>query len=106
MTSPTNSQYLNIDPSISLDLFLIIRTKLYHILSFYLSIWNVNVFFGYVDMIEEMVVHVVVVRLRVIIFDRIVFIKVECHHIFKTEIAVFVQTNEFSVDANGSAPCG
>jgi hypothetical protein len=61
MASPANTQYLNINPSISLDLFLIIGTKLDHILSLDFSIRNVDVFFGYVDVIEEMVVHVVVV---------------------------------------------
>lgn len=74
MSSPANTQYLNIDSPIGFDLFLIIGAKLHHILSDYFSIRNVNVFFGYVDVIEEIVVHVIVVWLRVIIFDRVVLI--------------------------------
>lgn len=74
MSSPSNTQYLDIDSSISFDLFLIISTKLDHILSLDFSIRNVNIFFGYVDVIEEVIVHVVVVGLGVIILDGIVFI--------------------------------
>ncbi len=74
VTSPADPQDLNINTSILFDLFLIISTKLYYIFSFDFSIRNIDVFLGDVNVIEEMMVHVVVVGLRVIIFDRIVFV--------------------------------
>ena len=106
VTSAANAQNLNIDSSIRFDLVLIVRTKLDHTLSADLPIGNVDVFAGNVDVVEEVVIHVVIVRLGVVVPDGIVLVQVESDHLLKTQLAVFVQTHQLPVNSDGSAPRG
>lgn len=106
VTSAANAQNLNIYPSIGLDLVLIVRTKLNHILSPDLAIGNVDIFPGNVDVVEEVVIHVVIVRLGVVVLDGIVLVQVESDHPLKTQLSVFVQTHQLPVNSDRSAPRG
>jgi hypothetical protein len=74
VASPADTQDLNINTSIFFDLLFIVSAKLDYIFSFDLSVGDIDAFLGDVNVIEEMVVHVVVVGLWVIIFDGVVFI--------------------------------
>lgn len=106
MASPTNTQDLNIDTSIGLDLLLVGITKLSDILSCYFSIRDVDVLWGDVNVLEEIVVHVVVVGVGVGGLDGVVFVQVESHHILKTELPTLMETDEFSVDTKRAAAGG
>lgn len=106
MSCPSNSQNLYINPSISLDLLLISITKFGDILSWYFSIGNVDILGGDVDVFEQIVVHVLVVGVGVGRLDGVVFVQVESNHILEAELPALMETDEFFVDAKGTAAGG
>ena len=106
VTGAADAQYLNIYSSIRFYLFLVIRTKLDDIFPADLSAGNVDIFSGDVDVIEEMVIHIVVIWLWIVVLDGKVLIQVEGYHIFEAQFSVFVQADQLPVDSDGSASCG
>ena len=61
VTGPSNTQDLNVDSTKRLDFLFVIFTELSYLSSFDFSIWNVDVLFGNVDMLEEVVPHVEII---------------------------------------------
>jgi hypothetical protein len=61
MSRTSNTQQLNIDASIGIDLLFVLLAELGDLPSLELSIGNVDVFSGNVDVVEKVEVHVVVV---------------------------------------------
>jgi len=49
-------------------------------------------------MIEEVEVHVVVVRLVIRFGDRKIFIQVKSHDVFEAQLAVFVHFDQLPID--------
>jgi len=97
VSSSTHTEDLNVDSSIREYFFLIVRTEIDDFSSIDLSVRNVDVFFGNIDVIKKMVVHVVVVRLFIVFLNRIVLIEVECHHILETKLTLFVKSYQFTI---------
>lgn len=106
VSSSTDTQNLYVYSSIRFDLFLIVGTKLGDVLSFYFSIWNIDICRGNVDVFEQILVHVVMIRVGVAWFYGIVFVQVERHHILKTQLSVLVKSDKFSIDSQGTASRG
>lgn len=89
-----------------MNLALIVSTKLDHIFSFNFSIRNIDVVFRDVDVVEKVMVHVVIVALRVIVPNWIVFVQVERDHVLEAQLTLFMHSHQFTVHTNRSAPCG
>lgn len=77
MTSPTDTEYLDVDATIRLYLFFIIRTELDDIFPLDLSIGDVNIFPRDVNVVKKVVIHVMVVGLRVVLPDGVILIQIE-----------------------------
>src|SRR4030095_12555930 len=64
-----------------------------------LTVWNVNVFRIYIDMIKQMSLHIAVVALYGVMIDGVVFVKIKADHIFKTQTFFFVHADQFFVQS-------
>jgi hypothetical protein len=106
VSCPSDSQNLNIDASVRLDFLFVIFTKFGDLIPFDLSVRNVDVFFQNIDVAEQILPHVVVVRLRVIVADWVVLVKIESDYIFEGEAFLFVEPYQFSVKQQRSAAGG
>ncbi len=67
VAGPSNTQDLNVDSTKRLDFLFVIFTELSYLSSFDFSIWNVDVLFGNVDMLEEVVPHVEIIWFGVVV---------------------------------------
>ena len=65
MASPSDTENLNVDASVRLDFLFIILAEFGDFGSFDFSVGNIDVFFGNVNVLEEIVPHVKIVRFRV-----------------------------------------
>lgn len=93
----SNTKDLNVNSTKLFYLFFIIWTKFSDIWSFDFSIRNVHVLFWNVNMMEKVVPHVKVVWFRIIMFDWVIFIKIECDNVFKWKTFFFMEPYELSV---------
>ena len=87
-----------IDSSIAFYFIFVIGTEFGHFVSGDLSVWNVNVFFGNVDVVEEVRLHVIVVGFDVVVLDWIVLIQVKCHYVFERKLFFFMHSDQLFVD--------
>ena len=74
MACPSNAQYLQIDTTVVFYFFLIVFAELRNLLSWKLPIRNVDILWGDVHMVEQVLPHVVIVTLLVIFGYGIVLI--------------------------------
>ena len=56
-------------------------------------------------MLEEIVMHVVVVRLRITRFDWVVFIKIEGDYILEADLSIFIHSNQLAIDSQRTHTC-
>lgn len=106
VSRPADSQNLDVDASIWSDFLFITKAKIGDVSSLNFTIRDIDIFFGYIDVVEEIEVHVVIVGLRVLFRDGEVLIQVEGHNLFETQSFFFVHPDQLFVDAKRSAPCG
>ncbi len=106
MACSTNTQDLDINASVGFDLFLIAIAEFSHLLPLYFSIGNVDVFRGDIYMFEEIVVHVIVVRVRITGLDGIVLVQVESYHIFEAKLTTLMEADELPIDPQGTTASG
>lgn len=90
MSWSPNTKDLKVNSSELFDFLFIIPTELGDLASLNLSVRDVDVFSGDVDVIEEVVVHVIVVGLGVGPFDGVVLIEVERYDVFKTDFSILI----------------
>ena len=57
-------------------------------------------------MVEQMQIHVVVVRLGIIALNRVILIQIEGNYVFKTELSVFMHLHQLAINCDGRTPCG
>ena len=98
VSSPSNAKNLNINSAKRLDFLFIIFTELRHLSSFDFSVWNVDVLFGNVDMLEEIVPHVKIIWFRVVVQDGVIFIEIKSNHVLEWKSFFFVESYQLSVN--------
>ena len=74
---------MDVDSSVGIYLFFVFEAKLSDIASLDLAVGDVDVFSGYIDVVEKVEIHVVVVGFRVDLRNWEVFVKVEGDHVFE-----------------------
>ncbi len=89
----------------------ILRYLLLIFMALCVQIWGVSVenmylVWGDVDVAEEMFVHEAVVAFGVLLRDADVFVHVEGHDMFEGDASGFVGFDEELIDAFGAASCG
>lgn len=94
---PSDSQNLNINASVRFNFLFIILTKFGHLIPFDLSVWNVDVLFQNIDVTKQILPHVIIVRLRVIVANWVVLIKIESDYVFEGKAFLFMKPHQFSV---------
>ena len=105
MSRSPYSQYLNVNAPVWSDFFFIFQAKVGDISSWNFTIWYVNVFFRDIDVIKQIKLHIVIVRLWISFGDREILIQVESHNILKTQSLFFVHSYQLFIDSKRSAPC-
>lgn len=103
--SSSNAQNLQVDSSIGLDFLFIVGTELDDSRSFDLAVRNIDVFLGDVNMIEEVVVHVVIVGFWVVFLDGVVFIQVEGNYVLETHLSIAIHADELTINSQWSITC-
>jgi uncharacterized membrane protein len=83
MASSAYSQYLQVDSSIIFYFLLVLITKGADFFFRELSIRDVNVFCRYINMVEQVDSHVVVIAFSIVLQNGIILVKIECNYIFK-----------------------
>ena len=106
MSRSANTQKLDINSPVRINFFLVIQTKFSDVFSANLSVRDVDVLSGDVDVVEKIEIHVVVVRFRVALQYREVLIQVEGYHVLKTESLFLVHSDQLFVNSEGSTPGG
>ena len=106
MSSPSNTKNLNVNTTIRLDFLFIVLTKFCHLASLDFPVRNVHVFFGNVNVVEEVVPHVKIIRFWILVQNRVILIQIESYDVFEWKSFLFVQSDQLSVNQQWSAPCG
>ena len=83
MPSPTDAEYLQVDSPITLYLFLVILAVGGDLIPVDFSVRDICVLERDVDVVEEVVFHVVIVALWVFTGNRVVLIEVEGDHVLE-----------------------
>jgi hypothetical protein len=105
VSSSPDSQYLDIYPSVRLHFLLVIPAVLYHVFSLDLAIRNIDILFRDINVVEEVMVHIIVVGLCVVVLDGIVLVQIESYHILEAELAILMHEDELFIHPNWSTPC-
>lgn len=106
MSSPSDSEDLQVDASIELNLLLVVLAELYDRFPRDLAVGDVDVLSRDIDVVEQVQIHVVVVGLGVVALDRIVLVQIEGHYVLETELASLVHLHQLAVNCNWCAPRG
>lgn len=105
VSSSSNTKNLDINSTIGFYLLFVVLTKLSNLWSFNFSVWNVDVFFGNVNMMEKIVPHVKVVGLRIIVFNWVIFIKIESDNILEWKTFLLVKSYQLSIQKQRCTTC-
>ncbi len=97
MTIITNTQYLQIDAASVFDHFFVLAAMQLYIFFFYFTIRNMNVFGFDINMVKKIGFHEAVIALQCIIVDRVIFIEVKRHNIFKTQLFFFMHSYQLGI---------
>lgn len=105
VSSSSDTKNLDINSTIGFNLFLVIFTKLCDLSSFNFSIGNVHILFWDVNMMEKIVPHVKIVRFRIIVFNWVIFIKIESDDVLEWKTFLLVKSYQLSVQKQRCATC-
>lgn len=105
MASPSDAQHLQIYSSVAFYFFLISFTELSDLFLGEFAIWDVNVFFGNIDVVEQVLSHEVVVALNIILGDRVVLVQVKGHHILEGYLSLLAHSHQLLIYFHWRAPC-
>lgn len=97
MPSPSNTQNLQINATILPNFLLIIFTKLSNFIPWNFSIRNIDIFWWNVNMIKQILSHIVIITFPIIPCYRIVLVKIECYHIFERKLPLFIHSDQLFV---------
>lgn len=83
MSGPADAQNLYVYAAVGLDFLLVVFTELGDLGPLDLPVGDVDVFLGNINMVKQVYRHVVVVRLVVVVLDRVILVQVKCDYILK-----------------------
>lgn len=83
VTSAANPKNLQINTSVLFYFIFVLLAKCSYFISLYFSVGNVDIFSWDVDVVKEVEIHVMVVRLGVVLFDWVILIQIESYHVFE-----------------------
>jgi len=99
MPSPSNPQNLYIYAPISSYFLLILQTEISDLFSTDFSIGNIDIFPRDINMVEQVKIHIVVVRLTICFRDWEILIQVESDHVFETHLSAFIHSYQLTIYA-------
>ena len=103
MAVVADAKNLQIDATCSFDLCLVGSAIALNVFLLPLAIGQVHISRVYIDMVEQRAVHKGPIALHGFALQRIVFVKVERHYVFKAKAFFAVHANQLFVQANGCA---
>ncbi len=105
MPSSTNTKYLKIDSSIRFNLFFILRAIFRYLTPLNLTIRQIYVFRQNINMLKEVLMHIVMIWFWISRLKRIVFIKIKGDHILEAYFSIFVHSNQLTIDIKRTTSC-
>src|SRR5690606_17706847 len=96
-------QHLDVDPAEAGDLLFIVAAESGNTLLRQRAVGDVDLFFGYVDMVEQVLAHEPDVALQRVRLHRIVFVEVEGVNVFEAE-ALVVHLHQLGIYPRGCRP--
>lgn len=105
VASPPNTQHLQIYSPVAFYLLLVSLTELPNFFFGKLTIGDVYVFFGDVDVVEQVIPHKVIVTLDVVLGDRVVLVQVKGHHILEGYLSLLTHLYQLLIHLHWRAPC-
>lgn len=99
MSSSANTENLEVETSESGNLLFVVLAELVDLRLLQSTVRNIDIFLWNINMVEEMVFHVLIIALESCFGDWVVLIEVEGDHVFERESFFLVKSDEFHVDS-------
>lgn len=99
MSSSANTENLEVETSESGNLLFIVLAELVDLRLLQSTVRNIDIFLWNINMVEEMVFHVLIIALESCFGDWVVLIEVEGDHVLERESLFLVKSDEFHVDS-------
>ena len=106
MSSPSDAENLEIDPSGGQNFAFVLLTVGKHFRAGDKTIRHVDIFRRQINVIEKLHLHKVAVTFRMMRRQSIVFIEIERHNVPEGELLLAVQSDQFSVKLDRCRACG
>lgn len=99
MSSSANTENLEVETSESGNLLFVVLAELVDLRLLQSTVRNIDIFLWNINMVEEMVFHVLIIALESCFGDWVVLIEVEGDHVLERESLFLVKSDEFHVDS-------
>lgn len=105
MASTANAKNLQIDSTVTFYFLFVIFTEFSDFLPGDLSVGDIDILWWNIDMIKQILPHVVIIAFDVVLRDGIVLVQVESDDVLEGELALLIHLDQLFVDFEGSASC-